>query len=72
MDGQMIGKLMVLGGLALAAVGGAIWLLGRAGFKGLPGDIHVQKDGFSFSFPIVTCIVLSIILTIVLNLVLRR
>jgi len=37
----------------------------------LPGDIVVQREGFSFYFPVVTCIVLSILLTIVLNVVIR-
>jgi hypothetical protein len=32
----------------------------------LPGDIHVVRDGFSFSFPIVTCIILSILISILL------
>jgi hypothetical protein len=34
----------------------------------LPGDIFVQKENFTFSFPIVTSIVLSIVLTILINL----
>ncbi|HKF43883.1 MAG TPA: DUF2905 domain-containing protein [Thermoanaerobaculia bacterium] len=34
----------------------------------LPGDIVVRKPGFTFAFPIVTCIVISIVLTLLLTL----
>lgn len=57
--------MLVVAGLALAAVGALLWL-GR-GFR-LPGDIFVERGNFRFGFPIVTCIVLSIVLTILLNL----
>lgn len=33
----------------------------------LPGDILIQKEGFSFYFPITTSIILSILLTLILN-----
>jgi uncharacterized protein HemY len=61
-----MGKLLVLIGLAIAAVGLAIMLgvpLGR-----LPGDIAVRRGNFSFYFPIVTSIVLSILLTLIFSL----
>jgi hypothetical protein len=37
----------------------------------LPGDIHIVREGFSFHFPIVTCIVVSVLLSI-LFWILRR
>jgi hypothetical protein len=40
-------------------------------FGRLPGDIHVVRDGFSFHFPIVTCIVISGVVSVLLWL-LRR
>jgi Protein of unknown function (DUF2905) len=30
----------------------------------LPGDIVVRRSGFTFAFPIVTCLVLSLLLTL--------
>ena len=60
-----IGKMLVVLGLVLAAVGALIWSgLGRGWFGRLPGDIHYTKDNFSFHFPIVTCLLLSAILTL--------
>ena len=55
---------MVVAGLLLAIIGAILWKFGGFGPLGrLPGDISVQKENFSFSFPIVTCLLLSIVLT---------
>lgn len=64
-----IGKLLVIVGLAVAAVGALLWSgVGRSWLGQLPGDVNYTKGNFSFHFPIVTCILLSIVLTIVLRL----
>jgi hypothetical protein len=54
----------VLVGLALVAVGALVWVLGRLGFKGLPGDIVFESGGVKVYFPIVTCLVLSVVISI--------
>jgi len=62
----MSGRLVLVVGLVVAAIGGLMMLglpLGR-----LPGDIVVQRGRGSFYFPIVTCILLSVLLTLVLSL----
>jgi hypothetical protein len=59
-------KLLIVLGLALLAAG-LLWpWLRRLPLGRLPGDIHVVRAGFSFSFPIVTCLVISIVVSIVL------
>jgi hypothetical protein len=63
---MMLGVLLVVIG-AVMHFGGKFINLGR-----LPGDIHFEKENFSFHFPIVTSIVVSIIATILLNLFTRR
>jgi hypothetical protein len=35
----------------------------------LPGDIRVERDGFSFYFPVVTCLVISVLFSVLLTLV---
>lgn len=56
--------LLILGCLLLAA--GAAWpWLSRIPFGHLPGDIHIVREGFSFHFPITTCIVISVVVSIV-------
>ena len=61
--------MIVLGVILLVAgnLSGKVPWLGR-----LPGDIHIQRDGFSFSFPLGTSILLSIILTLVLSLLIQK
>jgi hypothetical protein len=57
--------LIVLGVLFLVA--GVAWpWLTRIGLGRLPGDIHVERDGWSFHFPIVTCVVISLAVTLLL------
>ena len=41
------------------------------GLGKLPGDIYIEKDNFTFFFPIVSCLVISVVLTVIVNLVVR-
>jgi hypothetical protein len=67
------GKLLILFGLILAAVGGLILLIGKVPFIGrLPGDIYIQRKNFTFYFPLATSILLSIILTLLFSFFSRR
>jgi hypothetical protein len=62
-----LGKLLVVAGLALAAVGALLWSgFGRHWLGRLPGDIHYTRDNVSFHFPIVTCLILSIVISVIL------
>ena len=58
-----LGKVIVLIGLGIAAVGVILWALGKAGFHGLPGDVKYESEHVKVYVPIVTCIVLSILLS---------
>jgi len=72
MDLELLGRLMLFGGLAIAAGGAMLLLLSRIpGLGHLPGDIQIQTENFSCFVPIVSMIVLSIIATIVVNIVIR-
>ncbi len=67
-----IGKMLILMGFFVVLVGLIMTVAPRLNipFLGrLPGDIRIEREGFSFYFPIVTCIVLSVLLTIALNVV---
>lgn len=77
-DWAQVGKLVLILGLGLAVLGGAIILgakvlesdrlpwLGR-----LPGDIRIERKGLSCYFPLATGIVISLLLTLILNLIVR-
>ncbi|MFB9328806.1 DUF2905 domain-containing protein [Paenibacillus aurantiacus] len=59
-----IPKLLIIAGAVLIVVG-LLWaLLGRFLPLGrLPGDISIEKEGFAFYFPVVTCIVISLVVS---------
>jgi hypothetical protein len=62
-----LGKLLVIVGLLVTAVGFLLWMgAGRTWLGRLPGDIHYSRGHFSFYFPVVTCLLLSAILTLLL------
>mgnify|MGYP003870150407 FL=1 len=58
-------RTLIVIGLVIAAIGLAWPWLRRLPFGRLPGDIHVVREGFSFHFPIVTCIVISIVVSVI-------
>jgi hypothetical protein len=63
-------RFFVIAGLALVALG-LVWpWLARSGWwcwmGRLPGDLHIERDGFSFHLPLMTSIVISIVLTLLL------
>ena len=61
-----LGKLLVVAGLAIAAIGALLWSgFGKGWLGRLPGDINYKGDHFSFHFPIVTCILISVILSLI-------
>ena len=61
-------RFLVILGAALLVVGLAWPWLAKLGLGRLPGDIHVEREGFSFHFPIVTCVIISLVLSFVVSL----
>jgi hypothetical protein len=61
------GKLLVIAGLVLTAIGIVLWSgFGRGWLGRLPGDIHYSRGNFSFYFPLITCLLVSAFLTLLL------
>jgi len=70
---QLIGKMLLLIGIIVAAIGGLIVIAGRISWIGrLPGDILIQKKTFTFYFPLATSILISVVLTLLFWLLGRR
>ncbi len=68
-----IGKLLMLIGVILLALGAVLTFTGRIpGVGRLPGDIVVKRGNFTFFFPVTTCIILSIILSLLFALFSRK
>lgn len=59
-------RLLIVLGVAAIAAGIAWPWLSKLPLGRLPGDIHVVRDGGSFHFPIVTCIVISVLVSLLL------
>lgn len=70
---EVIGKALVVIGAVTIAVGGLLWLLSKVpwgSFWGnLPGDIRIERPGFTCIFPLVSSIIISLLLTVLLNIV---
>jgi Protein of unknown function (DUF2905) len=64
-----VGRLVLILGVLLVVIGGALMLFGR--FH-LPGDFTFRSGSTTVYIPIATCVILSIVATIVLNLVFRQ
>jgi hypothetical protein len=56
--------LIVVGAALLVA--GLAWPFLSRWLGRLPGDIVVKREGWTFAFPIVTCLVLSAVLSLLL------
>ncbi len=68
----MAGKLLIIAGLALALLGGVLWLFSKVDFFGrLPGDIRIERPGFICLIPLASSVIVSILLTILLNIIVR-
>jgi hypothetical protein len=62
---QHIGRLLVISGVAIAAIGVLIIFSGKLPWLGrLPGDIVFHRKNFTFYFPLATSILISLVLTL--------
>lgn len=59
-------RMLIIFGLILVAAG-LLWpVIGRLGLGRLPGDIAIERPGFSFYFPLMTSLVISVVLSVIL------
>lgn len=59
-------KWLITLGIILVVLGIAWPLIAKLGLGQLPGDIRVERKGFTFYFPVTTSIVVSLIITLIL------
>ncbi|TMI17911.1 MAG: DUF2905 domain-containing protein [Betaproteobacteria bacterium] len=62
---------LVIFGILCIVLGLAWPWIEKLGLGRLPGDVHIERDGFHFYFPIVTCLIISAVVSLLLWL-LRR
>lgn len=58
-------KFLIVLGLVLVVVGMAWPLISQLGLGRLPGDFHIEREGFNFYFPLTTSILISILLSLI-------
>ena len=59
-------KWLITLGLVLVAMG-LLWpVLTKLGLGSLPGDIRIERKGYSFYFPVTTSILVSLAITLLL------
>lgn len=63
--GSGVGRFLMVLGAAVFLIGALLASGVRIPLGRLPGDIVIRREGGSFYFPIVTCLVLSLILSLV-------
>ena len=64
-----VGRLLLVFGVLLVVIGGALMLFGRLQ---LPGDFTIRSGSVTVYIPLATSVILSIVATLVLNLVFRH
>ena len=64
-------KLFILTGIVLLLVGLIIFAADRFGLGRLPGDIVIEREGFTLYLPLATTLLVSLGLTLVLWLLSR-
>lgn len=59
-------RLLIVLGLILVAAG-LFWpWLARLPLGRLPGDFHIEREGFGFYFPLTTGLIVSIVISLIL------
>lgn len=66
---ENLGKVFVGLGIVVVLAGLVLWFAGDklSWFGRLPGDIRIERPGFSCFFPITTMIIISLALSILLS-----
>jgi hypothetical protein len=66
-----VSRFLIMFGLIILGIG-LLWpVLSKLGLGRLPGDIVVERENYSFYFPIVTSLIVSIVLSVIWSIVSR-
>lgn len=59
-------RFLIIAGIVLLVVGIAWPWLSQLGLGRLPGDIHVEREGWSFHFPLMTGLIVSVVVSLLI------
>jgi len=57
---------LIIAGVVLIVLGLAWPVLTKLGLGKLPGDLRIEREGFSFYLPLTTGLIVSIVLSLIL------
>ena len=67
--GNDLGKALIISGLLLVGIGLLLTFGVKFSFLGrLPGDIRIDRENFTFFFPLGTCLLISLLLSLLFRL----
>ena len=61
-----MGRLLILFGVVLLVLGLAWPWISKLPWGRLPGDFSIERENFSFHFPLMTSLIVSVLLTLLL------
>lgn len=59
-------RALIVAGIVLLVIGLAWPWLSKLPFGRLPGDVHIEREGFSFFLPITTGLLISFVVSLIL------
>ena len=59
-------KWLITLGVVLVVLGIAWPLVAKLGLGHLPGDVRIERKGFTFYFPVTTSIIVSLVISLIL------
>lgn len=72
MEVSSLGKVLIVVGAVVVALGVLLVVGGGLGLGRLPGDIAIKRGNARIYVPLATCLLLSLVLSLVLGLFSRR
>jgi hypothetical protein len=57
-------RLLIIIGILIVIIGITWPWIKKLNLGNLPGDIIIKKQGFSFYFPLTTCIIISVVVSV--------
>lgn len=62
----LVQRVLIIVGIVALVLGLAWPWLAKLGLGRLPGDIHVEREGFSFFFPLTTSLIISVVVSLLI------
>ena len=60
-----MGKILIIIGLVMVALGILVYFLPGDGLPRLPGDIYIKEENYTFYFPLGWCVMISVVLSLI-------